>query len=87
MRHHQQPPPPYSVELEFLLKLPVRPTYEWPVIGDVDKLARAVVDGLVQGGALQDDRHVTALTVTKRYAEGAEEPGVRCAVASVRIAA
>jgi hypothetical protein len=59
----------------------------WPVVGDVDKLARAVVDGLVQGGALADDRHVTALTVGKRFAEPGESPGVACTVASVRIAA
>lgn len=34
---------------------------------DVDKLARAVLDGLTAGGAFKDDALVVALTVTKNY--------------------
>jgi hypothetical protein len=33
-----------------------------------DKLARAVLDGLVAGGLLVDDRHVTVLAAEKRWA-------------------
>lgn len=34
---------------------------------DVDKLARAVLDGLVQGGVLHDDRQVASLNAEKSW--------------------
>lgn len=34
---------------------------------DIDKLARAVLDGLTMGGAWQDDSQVVALTLRKCY--------------------
>ena len=37
---------------------------------DVDKLARAVLDGLVMGGALADDAQVVELQARKRWADG-----------------
>ncbi|HLM89272.1 MAG TPA: RusA family crossover junction endodeoxyribonuclease [Streptosporangiaceae bacterium] len=36
---------------------------------DVDKLARAVLDGLTEGSAFKDDAQVVSLQVTKVYAE------------------
>lgn len=90
MRHHDQPPPPYAIELEFRLHEPhkTRNSYAWPVKHDLDKLARAVIDGLVKGGAMSDDKHVTALTATKRYIGGGEVEGVYAQIGhvSVRIA-
>ena len=47
---------------------------------DIDKLARAVLDGLTEGGAWKDDGQVAVLTVVKRYADSIA-PGC-----SVRIA-
>ena len=84
MRHHTQIDPPYTVELEFRLKRPQRNQHQqtWPTQHDLDKLARAVVDGLVLGGAMLDDRHVIALTVRKRYAEPGETTGCACAVSA-----
>lgn len=35
---------------------------------DIDKLARAVLDGLTMGGAFADDAQVTQLTAIKKYA-------------------
>jgi Holliday junction resolvase RusA-like endonuclease len=35
---------------------------------DVDKLARAVLDGLVAGGAMKDDAQVSMVIAEKRYA-------------------
>lgn len=35
---------------------------------DVDKLARAVLDGLTEGGAWKDDGQVVYLTAVKKYA-------------------
>ena len=44
---------------------------------DIDKLARAVLDGLTTGGAFKDDSQVVALTVVKRYADRGEPTGCR----------
>lgn len=93
MRHNLPCQSPYRVELEFRLKRPQRNQHQqtWPTAHDLDKLARAVIDGLVLGGAMEDDRHVTALTVLKRYADPGEATGCACVVAhanaSVRLLA
>ena len=42
---------------------------------DVDKLARAVLDGLVAGGLFADDAQVAVLYAAKRYASDADVPG------------
>jgi len=40
----------------------------WPHVGkDLDKLARALLDGLTQCGAWEDDSQVVQLDVEKRY--------------------
>lgn len=61
-------PPPYSVELQFAMPRPQKPSHDHPTRGDIDKLARAVLDGLTQGGLIVDDRHVTELTTSKFWA-------------------
>jgi Holliday junction resolvase RusA-like endonuclease len=70
--------PPYDVELSFSMPEGKRPSYGWPTKdGDLDKLVRAVLDGLTQGGLLVDDRHVTRLVTTKAY--GSPGVGIRIA--------
>lgn len=60
--------PPYDVELTIYLPEPAKPKYGWPTKdGDGDKLERAILDGLVQGGLLVDDRHVTGCHWRKRF--------------------
>jgi crossover junction endodeoxyribonuclease RusA len=61
--------PPYVIELVFVMPRPQRPKYEWPTMGDVDKLERSTLDGLVRGGLLLDDRHVTDLHSSKRFGD------------------
>lgn len=62
--------PPYRVELGFSLPEPQRPKWGWPTRdGDLDKLVRAVLDGLVQGQLLLDDRHVTYIGTEKNFGE------------------
>jgi Holliday junction resolvase RusA-like endonuclease len=90
MRHHEQPAPPYRVALEFRLTKPGKYKAEmpwWSTKHDLDKLARAVLDGLVHGGAMADDRHVIALTATKRFAEPGESEGVNAQVEGVLVGA
>lgn len=65
-------PPPYLVFLSFRFSSPDRPAYPWPSRLDVDKAARAVLDGLVRGGLLSDDRHVVTLVAQKRSAATAD---------------
>ncbi len=59
------PEPPYRVELTFYGARPKRPAHEHPSRADLDKLVRAVLDGLVTGGVLTDDRHVVELVASK----------------------
>lgn len=82
MRHHSTPEPPYAVRLDFRIHAPARKKYEWPTSADLDKLVRAVLDGLVRGGALADDRHVCALTACKKFVTADQKPGVRCEILS-----
>jgi crossover junction endodeoxyribonuclease RusA len=46
-------------------------------VGDIDKLARSTLDGLVQASLLHDDCHVVDLTARKRYASLAYPMGAR----------
>jgi Holliday junction resolvase RusA-like endonuclease len=65
--------PPYELELVFSMPEGQRPKYGWPTKdGDLDKLVRAVLDGLTQGGLIIDDRHVTRIVTEKRFGH----PGV-----------
>ena len=62
--------PPYEVELAFYMPKGKRPKYEWPSAdGDLDKLERAVLDGLKRGGLISDDRHVIDLCSSKRFGD------------------
>lgn len=79
MRHHDTPEPPYRVDLALRIARPIRgapSAYPWPTQHDIDKLARAVIDGLVKGRAMSDDRHIVDLTVRKEFVSNGGEPGV-----------
>lgn len=70
--------PPYEVELRFAMPEGLRPKYGWPTKdGDLDKLVRAVLDGLTLGGLIVDDRHVTRIVTEKCF--GAPHVAVRIA--------
>ncbi|MEK6271389.1 MAG: RusA family crossover junction endodeoxyribonuclease [Actinomycetota bacterium] len=66
-------PAPYAVELRFAMPRPARPAHDHPTRADLDKLIRAVLDGLTRGGLIADDRHVTELRAVKGWAL---EPGI-----------
>jgi Holliday junction resolvase RusA-like endonuclease len=60
--------PPYEIELVFSMPEGQRPKYAWPTKdGDGDKLERAILDGLVRGKLILDDRHVIACTWRKAF--------------------
>lgn len=70
---------PVSVKLTFLMPRPKAMPKSAPLTmcarPDLDKLARAVLDGIT-GVCFEDDSQVTRLLVVKRRAGTAEEPGV-----------
>lgn len=69
--------PPYKVGLRFAMPRAANPKWDWPSgDGDLDKLARAVLDGLTQGGLILDDRHVVQLDTEKEYAGPGKSTGV-----------
>lgn len=73
---------PVVVFAMFYLPRPKKPKWWAPAgrVGDVDKLARALLDGMTDGGLLADDARVVDLHSYKRY-ESAENPaGVRVVV-------
>jgi crossover junction endodeoxyribonuclease RusA len=47
---------------------------------DIDKLARAVLDGIVLGGALADDSQIIDLALSKIYATSTTRPGVEITI-------
>jgi Holliday junction resolvase RusA-like endonuclease len=59
--------PPYAVTIFFCLPKPKQPSFDWPVVGDLDKLERATLDGLQQGKLLADDKHVVESHTTKAF--------------------
>lgn len=69
---------PVKVTLGFVMPAPKRPRWLVPAVKpDIDKLTRAVLDGLVDGGLLFDDSRVVELHVVKRYVASGDAPGVR----------
>jgi Holliday junction resolvase RusA-like endonuclease len=67
---------PVRVTMMFFLRQPKRPKAAVPITKpDVDKLARAVLDGMTDAGVFRDDSQVTTLTARKRYTT--EAPHVR----------
>ena len=65
---------PVEVELSFRLTPPQKPRWFAPAVKpDVDKLIRAVFDGLTDAKVWADDSRVVSVTASKVYAA---EPGV-----------
>jgi Holliday junction resolvase RusA-like endonuclease len=62
-----------SVSLTFWLTRPKTVTRQYATkTYDIDKLTRAVLDSLTQGGVIQDDSNVVDLTARKTYADNHE---------------
>lgn len=74
---------PVSVTLLFILPRPQRPRWDTPAVKpDIDKLARAALDGLTDGGLLEDDARVIDLNVKKRYSTFAVRVGMHVKVSA-----
>ena len=67
---------PLTVKLEFRVPRPKTVTRSHPITrssGDLDKLIRAVLDGITIGELIQDDSQVVNIRASKRYSV---DPGV-----------
>lgn len=65
------------------LPRPKRPRWWSPgVKPDLDKLCRALLDGMTDGGLITDDARVVGLHAHKRYASEVNPTGVRVSVAA-----
>jgi Holliday junction resolvase RusA-like endonuclease len=65
---------PVELRAVFMLPSPKRPRHREPIVRpDLDKLVRALCDGLTDGGAIRDDALIVNLTAVKVYGE---RPGV-----------
>jgi|DEB0MinimDraft_6_1074348.scaffolds.fasta_scaffold117495_2 Holliday junction resolvase RusA-like endonuclease len=66
---------PVSVELEFVIRRPKKPKFSVPATTpDIDKLARATLDGLSKI-IISDDARIVALKVSERYQRDDEPTG------------
>lgn len=75
---------PVEVLVKFLMPRPRTVKRELPSVApDVDKLARAVLDGLTAGGVIVDDSRVVDLHAVKRYTDTA--PGAEITVREVTL--
>jgi crossover junction endodeoxyribonuclease RusA len=78
---------PVSVLVYFYLPRPssISRKILWPFKRpDLDKLGRAVLDGLTEGGAWLDDGQVVRLMLEKRYAGRENPPGATIHIMGVR---
>lgn len=74
----------HEVHITLYIKRPARPRRSWPgrSYGDVDKHARAVLDGLT-GPVLEDDADVDELHVTKIFTQPGAPAGAYISVERV----
>jgi len=57
-----------AVKIRFYFKIPKRPKYPFPTIGDIDNYSKAILDAL-NGIVWKDDSRIADLDVKKRFAE------------------
>ena len=77
---------PLAVQLAFQLHRPKKPRYKFPIgknSGDIDKLTRAVFDGLTTSGLIADDGLMVEAVITKTYAAEGQVPGCDITVRQV----
>jgi Holliday junction resolvase RusA-like endonuclease len=65
-----------QVVLEFVCKPIAKSKFTTPM-GDVDNLAKPILDVLTQQGWYEDDRQIVDLYITKRFAAPGETPHIK----------
>lgn len=76
---------PVFVAAVFYMPRPKRPKFWLPgVVPDLDKLMRALGDGMKDGGLLSDDSRIVSQFIHKRYASDRNPVGVRVLVMAAK---
>ena len=72
---------PVYIEANFIMPRPQRPKFDLPAVTpDLDKLTRALFDGITDAGLWADDARVTRMLVAEEYATDDNPVGVHVLV-------
>lgn len=75
---------PVRVAVDFFMPKPQKPRFEWPATApDLDKLQRAIGDGLEKGGVLRNDSRIVHWEARKFYANTPEEMGAHITITTL----
>ena len=75
---------PVKVTVDFFMPKPQKPRFKWPATApDLDKLCRAIGDGLEKGGVLRNDSRITHWEARKSYANTPEKMGAHITITTL----
>lgn len=72
---------PVKVTVDFFMPKPAKPMFDIPATApDLDKLCRAIGDGLEKGGVLKNDSRIVEWVARKHYADTPDDQGARVVI-------
>lgn len=75
---------PVTVMVDFFMPKPKKPMFDCPATSpDLDKLQRAIGDGLEKGGVLRNDSRIVHWEARKFYANTPEEMGAHITITTL----
>ena len=75
---------PVKVTVDFFMPKPQKPRFEWPATApDLDKLQRAIGDGLEKGGVLRNDSRIVHWEAHKFYADTPDDMGAHITITTL----
>ena len=75
---------PVKVTVDFFMPKPQKPRFEWPATApDLDKLQRAIGDGLEKGGVLRNDSRIVQWEARKFYADTPDDMGAHITITTL----
>ena len=75
---------PVKVTVNFFMPKPAKPMFDIPATApDLDKLCRAIGDGLEKGGVLRNDSRIAHWEARKYYADTPEEMGAHITITTL----
>lgn len=75
---------PVKATVDFFMPKPAKPMFDIPATApDLDKLCRAIGDGLEKGGVLRNDSRIAHWEARKYYADTPEEMGAHITITTL----
>ena len=75
---------PVKATVDFFMPKPKKPMFDMPATApDLDKLCRAIGDGLEKGGVLRNDSRIIHWEARKFYAEAPDETGAHITITTL----